>query len=74
MHARLLHVILLEPAYLQRAAVKRASVAVTFNIVFRRRSGDLILMNTGLAKRIPRYLVYPEIVIDMAQILAAARA
>jgi hypothetical protein len=52
MYARLLHVILLESAYLQRAAAKRAAVAVTFNIAFRPRSGDLILMNAGLAKRV----------------------
>jgi hypothetical protein len=46
--------ILLEPAYLDRAnAAKRASVAVTVYIAFRPRSGDLILMNAGLAKPIP---------------------
>jgi hypothetical protein len=28
-------------------------VAVNLNIAFRLRSGDLILMNTGLAKSIP---------------------
>jgi hypothetical protein len=33
-------------------------VAVTVNIAFRPRSGDLILMNAGLAKPIPLYLVY----------------
>jgi hypothetical protein len=76
MHARFLHGrLLLEPAYLDRANVaKRASVAVTFNIAFRPRSGDLILMNAGLAKPIPYYLVYSKAVIDAAQMLAAARA
>jgi len=34
-------------------AAGRASVAVTVNIAFRPRSGDLILMNVGLAKPIP---------------------
>jgi hypothetical protein len=57
MHARLLHGrLLLEPAYLDRAnAARRASVAVTvdLNIAFRPRSGDLIVMNAGLAKPIP---------------------
>jgi hypothetical protein len=53
--------ILLEPAYLDRAnAAKRASVAVTVYIAFRPRSGDLILINAGLAKPIPRYLVYSK--------------
>jgi hypothetical protein len=43
-----------KPAYLDRAhAAERVSVAVTSNIAFRPRSGDLILMNTGLAKPIP---------------------
>src|SRR4051794_28069874 len=60
MHARLLHGnFLLEPAYLDRAnAAKRASVAVTANIAFRPRSGDLILMNACLAKPILPNLVY----------------
>jgi hypothetical protein len=40
--------------------LKRASVAVTFNIAFRLRSGDVILGNAGLAKPIPRYLVYSK--------------
>jgi hypothetical protein len=31
-------------------------------------------MNTVLAKRIPRYLVYPGIVIDIAHVFVAARA
>jgi hypothetical protein len=57
MHTRLLHGrLLLEPAYLDRAnAARRASVAVTvdLNIAFRPRSGDLIVMNAGLAKPIP---------------------
>jgi hypothetical protein len=57
MHARLLHGrFLLEPAYLDRAnAARRASVAVTvdLNIAFQPRSGDLIVMNAGLAKPIP---------------------
>jgi hypothetical protein len=55
MHARLLHRrILLEPAYFDRAnAARRASIAVTVNIAIRPRSGDLILMNTCLAKPIP---------------------
>jgi hypothetical protein len=47
---------LLEPAYLDRAnaAAKRASVAVTVVIItLRSRSGDLIVMNAGLAKPIP---------------------
>jgi hypothetical protein len=39
---------------------KRASVAVTVNIAFRPRSGDLILMNPGLAKPIPENLVYSK--------------
>jgi hypothetical protein len=60
MHARLLHGnFLLEPAYLDRAnAAKRASVAVTVNIAFRPRSGDLILVNAELAKPILPNLVY----------------
>jgi hypothetical protein len=33
-------------------------VAVTVNIAFRRRSGDLILMNVRLAKPIRHVLVY----------------
>jgi hypothetical protein len=40
----------------------RASVAATVNIAFRPWSGDLILMNAGLAKPIPYYLVYSEAV------------
>src|SRR3984885_14058657 len=39
-------------------AAKRAAVAVTFYIACRPRSGDLLLMNPGLAKPIPSYLVY----------------
>jgi hypothetical protein len=35
-------------------------VAVTVNIAFRPRSGDLILMNAGLAKPIPENLVYSK--------------
>jgi hypothetical protein len=31
---------------------------LTFNIAFRLQPGDLILINTGLAKPIPRFLVY----------------
>jgi len=42
-------------------------IAVTVNIAFRLRSGDLILMNAGLAKLIPQYLVYCDAVIDRAQ-------
>ena len=62
MHARLLHGrILLEPAYFDCAnAARRASTAVTLNIAIRPRSGDLILVNAGLAKPIPRYLVYSK--------------
>jgi len=64
--------ILLEPANINRTnAAKRA---VTFNIAFRLRSGDLILMNAGLAKPIPQFLVYSTQVIDPAQTLAAAPA
>jgi hypothetical protein len=76
MHARLLHGrLLLEPAYLDSAnAAPRASVAVTINIVFRTRSGDLLLMNAGLAKPIPQYLVHSKAGIGTAQMLAAARA
>jgi hypothetical protein len=55
--------ILLEPAYLQRDVAKRAAVAVTSNIAKWPRSGDLILMNAGLAKPIPRYLVYSKAVV-----------
>jgi hypothetical protein len=63
MHARLLHGnFLLEPAYLDRAnAAKRASVAVTVYIAFRRRSGDLILVNARLAKPIQPNLVYSRL-------------
>jgi hypothetical protein len=78
MHARLLHGrLLLEPAYLDRAnAAERASVAVTVdvNIAFRPRSGDLILMNRGLAKPIPAIWFIQSAVIVLAQMLAAARA
>jgi hypothetical protein len=67
--------ILLEPAYFDCAnAARRASIAVTVNIAILPRSGDLILMNAGLAKPIPRYLVYSKAHIDCPQILAAARA
>jgi hypothetical protein len=68
MYARLLHGrLLLEPAYLDRAnAAKRVSVAVIANIAFRPGSGDLILMNAGLAKPIPHYLVYSKAVIEAA--------
>src|SRR5436190_10619510 len=38
--------------------LKRASIAVTLNIALRPRSGDLIVMNAGLAKPIPPYLLY----------------
>src|SRR6201998_4883913 len=38
--------------------VRRVSVAVTVNIASQPRSGDLILINAGLAKPIPEYLVY----------------
>ena len=41
-----------------RMPLKRASVAVTLNIALRPRSGDLIVMNAGLAKPIPQYLLY----------------
>jgi hypothetical protein len=78
MHARLLHGrLLLEPAYLDRAnAAERASVAVTVdvNIAVRLRSGDLILMNAGLAKPIPAIWFIQSEVIVLAQMLAAARA
>jgi hypothetical protein len=50
--------ILLEPANINRANAAKRAVAVTFNIAFRLRPGDLILMNTGLAKPIPQFLVY----------------
>jgi hypothetical protein len=76
MHARLLHGrILLEPAYFDRTnAARRALIAVTANIAIRPRSGDLILMNTGLAKPIPRYLVYSMAApLIMGQILLAAQ-
>jgi hypothetical protein len=68
--------ILLEPAYLDSANVaRRASVAVTaFNIAFRLQSGDLILTNVGLAKPMPRYLVYSKADLISAQTLAAMRA
>jgi hypothetical protein len=62
MHARLLHGrFLLEPACIDRTiAAKRAFAAVTANIAFRPRSGDLILMNPGLAKPISQVLVYSK--------------
>jgi hypothetical protein len=45
--------ILLEPANLDGAnAGERATAAVTVNIARRLRSGDLIVMNAGLAKLI----------------------
>jgi len=59
MHARLLHeASSSNPRISSAIAAKRASVAVTANIAFRRRSGDLILVNTGLAKPILPNLVY----------------
>jgi hypothetical protein len=66
MNAGLLHgKFLLEPAYVDRTiAAKRASAAVTFNIAFRPRSGDLILVNDGLAKPIPQVLVYSKAALD----------
>jgi hypothetical protein len=50
--------ILLEAANIKRANAAKRAVAVTFNIAFRLRSGDLILMNAGLAKPILQFLVY----------------
>jgi len=53
--------ILLEPANIDRANAANRAVAVTFNIAFRasvRRPNDLILMNAGIAKPIPQFLVY----------------
>jgi hypothetical protein len=41
-----------------------APVAVTINIAFRPWSGDLILMNAGLAKPIPQVLVYSKAVLS----------
>jgi hypothetical protein len=41
-------------------------VAVTVYIAFRPRSGDLLLMNAGLAKPIPRYLVYSKAIMAAA--------
>jgi hypothetical protein len=38
--------------------------AATFNIAFRPRSGDLIVMNAELAKPIPQHLVYSVAVAD----------
>jgi hypothetical protein len=66
MHARLLHGrFLLEPACIDRTiAAKRASAAVTANIAFRPRSGDLILANAGLAKPISQVLVYSKASFD----------
>ena len=46
---------------------KHAAVAVSLNIAFRPRSGDLIVMNAGLAKPIPRVLVYSQGSPDMPQ-------
>ena len=77
MHARLLHgTILLEPAYFDcaNAAIRASIIAVTVNIAIRPRSGDLILMNTELAKPIPRYLVYSKADPVSCQMVAAARA
>jgi hypothetical protein len=76
MHARLLHGrILLEPAYLDRAnAAERVFIAVTANIAFQLRSGDLILMNAGLAKPIPYVLVYSKAGVDLDHAFAATRA
>jgi hypothetical protein len=53
------------------------AVAVTLNIAFRPWSRDLILMNSGLAKPIPKYLVYSKALSSLpvfVQALAAARA
>jgi len=50
--------ILLEPANINRANAAKRAGAVTFNIAVRLRPGDLILMNAGLAKPIPQFLVY----------------
>jgi hypothetical protein len=50
--------ILLEAANINRANAAKRAVAVTVNIALRLRPGDLILMNTGLAKPIPPFLVY----------------
>ena len=61
MHARLLHEESSSNPRISGAnAARRAAVAVTVNIAFRPRSGDLILMNAGLAKPIPQYLVYSK--------------
>jgi len=68
MHARLLHGKNPPQTRLCRSRDyrQRASVAVTVNIAFRLWSGDLILMNAGLAKPIPHYLVYSKAVIEAA--------
>jgi len=50
--------ILLERANINRANAAKRAAAVTFNIAFRLRSGDLILVNAGIAKPIPQFLVY----------------
>jgi hypothetical protein len=39
-------------------------VAVIVNIAIRLRSCDLIVMNAGLAKPIPRYLVYSKAMVS----------
>ena len=49
-----------------RMPLKRASIAVTLNIASRPRSGDLIVMNAGLAKPIPPYLLYSTALIEPA--------
>jgi hypothetical protein len=51
--------------------LSRASVAVTLNIAFRPRSGDLILGNAGLAKSITRYLVYSKAAVVRSMFAAA---
>jgi hypothetical protein len=75
MHARLLHE---ESSSNPRISSVNAAftpiAAVTANIAFRPRSGDLILVNAGLAKLIPQVLVYSAAVIVADQMLAAARA
>jgi hypothetical protein len=52
--------ILLEPANINRANAANRAVAVTFNSLPAsvRRPNDLILMNAGIAKPIPQFLVY----------------
>jgi hypothetical protein len=50
--------ILLEAANINRANAAKRAAAVIVNIALRLRPGDLILMNAGLAKPIPPFLVY----------------